>query len=88
MLGLLEAEGGYWDGVWVLGLTDDVLPASPKLNPLLPLAVLRQARAPRATPEREREWAEGMYAALCRCAPRSLSAMRTWTASENCARRR
>ena len=69
VLGLLEAEGGYWDGVWVLGLTDDVLPASPKPNPLLPLAVLRQARAPRATPEREREWAEGMYAALCRCAP-------------------
>ncbi|WP_313067573.1 PD-(D/E)XK nuclease family protein, partial [Achromobacter animicus] len=69
VLGLLEAEGGYWDGVWLLGLTDDVLPASPKPNPLLPLAVLRQARAPRATPEREREWAEGMYAALCRCAP-------------------
>ena len=82
MLGLLEAEGGCWDGVWVLGLTDDVLPASPKPNPLLPLAVLRQARAPR----REREWAEGMYAAL-RCA-RSLSAMRTWTASASCARRR
>ncbi|MGN6459329.1 MAG: PD-(D/E)XK nuclease family protein, partial [Achromobacter mucicolens] len=69
VLGLLEAEGGYWDGVWLLGLTDDVLPASPKPNPLLPLAVLRQARAPRATPEREREWAEGMFAALCRCAP-------------------
>lgn len=69
VLGLLEAEGGYWDGVWVLGLTDDVLPASPKPNPLIPLAVLRQAKAPRATPEREREWAEGMYAALCRCAP-------------------
>jgi probable DNA repair protein len=69
VLGLLEAEGGYWDGIWILGLTDDVLPASPKPNPLLPLAVLRQAKAPRATPEREREWAEGMYAALCRCAP-------------------
>ncbi|WYX29772.1 PD-(D/E)XK nuclease family protein [Achromobacter denitrificans] len=69
VLGLLEAEGGYWDGVWILGLTDDVLPAAPKPNPLLPLAVLRQAQAPRATPEREREWAEGMYAALCRCAP-------------------
>ncbi|KRC84524.1 PD-(D/E)XK nuclease superfamily protein [compost metagenome] len=69
VLGLLEAEGGSWDGVWMLGLTDDVLPASPKPNPLLPLVVLRQARAPRATPEREREWAEGMYAALCRCAP-------------------
>ncbi|EHK68270.1 PD-(D/E)XK nuclease family protein [Achromobacter arsenitoxydans] len=72
VLGLLEAEGGYWDGVWMLGLTDDVLPASPKPNPLLPLAVLRQARAPRATPEREREWAEGMYAALCRCAPQLI----------------
>lgn len=69
VLGMLEAEGGHWDGVWVLGLTDDVLPASPKPNPLLPLAVLRQAGTPRATPERERLWAEGMFNALCRCAP-------------------
>lgn len=69
VLGLLEAEGGHWDGVWVLGLTDDVLPATPQPNPLLPLMVLRQAGAPRATPERERQWAESMYAALCRCAP-------------------
>lgn len=72
VLGLLEAEGGFWDGIWMLGLTDDVLPASPKPNPLLPLAVLRQANAPRATPEREREWAEGIYAALCRCAPQVI----------------
>lgn len=72
VLGLLEAEGGFWDGIWILGLTDDVLPASPKPNPLLPLAVLRQAKAPRATPEREREWAEGIYAALCRCAPQVI----------------
>lgn len=72
VLGLLEAEGGHWDGVWVLGLTDDVLPATPQPNPLLPLGVLRQAGAPRATPERERQWAESMYAALCRCAPEVL----------------
>ncbi|WP_459615160.1 PD-(D/E)XK nuclease family protein [Bordetella sp. 2513F-2] len=69
VLGLLEAEGGAWDGIWMLGLTDDVLPASPKPNPLLPLAVLRAAGAPRATPERERLWAETLYAALCACAP-------------------
>jgi len=69
VLGLLEAEGGHWDGVWILGLTDDVLPATPQPNPLLPLTVLRQAGAPRATPERERQWAEALYAALCRCAP-------------------
>ena len=69
VLGLLEAEGGHWDGVWILGLTDDVLPATPQPNPLLPLTILRQAGAPRATPERERQWAEAQYAALCRCAP-------------------
>ena len=69
VLGLLEAEGGAWDGVWMLGLTDDVLPASPKPNPLIPLAVLRQAGAPRATPERERLWADTLYDALSRCAP-------------------
>ncbi|MGN6580766.1 MAG: PD-(D/E)XK nuclease family protein [Bordetella sp.] len=69
VLGLLEAEGGAWDGMWMLGLTDDVLPASPKPNPLLPLTVLRAVGAPRATPERERQWAETMFAALCTCAP-------------------
>ncbi|VFR54677.1 RecB family exonuclease [plant metagenome] len=69
VLGLLEAEGGRWDGVWVLGLTDDVLPAAPRPNPLLPLPALRQAQAPRATPERERQWAEDMYATLLRAAP-------------------
>ncbi len=72
VLGLLEAEGGYWDGVWMMGLTDDVLPASPKPNPLVPLLVLRLAKAPRATPEREREWAESMFAALCQCAPQII----------------
>lgn len=72
VLGLLEAEGGSWDGVWMLGLTDEVLPASPRPNPLLPLAVLRQAGAPRATPEREREWAETMFEALRACAPEMI----------------
>ena len=65
VLGLLEAEGGYWDGVWVLGLTDDVLPASPKPNPLLPLAVLRQARARAPRPNAN---ANGPKACMRRCA--------------------
>jgi probable DNA repair protein len=73
VLGLLEAEGGRWDGVWILGLTDDVLPASPKPNPLLPLAVLRHAGTPRATPERERLWAQGMLESLCHCAPEIIA---------------
>jgi len=66
VLGLLEAEGGRWDGMWMLGLNDEVLPAAPQPNPLLPAAALRRADAPRATPERERRWAGELFAALCR----------------------
>jgi probable DNA repair protein len=69
VLGLLEAEGGSWDGVWILGLTDDVLPAAAKPNPFLPLSALRQAQAPRATPEREYEWAQQIYKHLTHTAP-------------------
>lgn len=69
VLGFLESEGGRWDAVWVLGLTDDVLPAVPRPNPFIPLAALRQANAPRATPDRELHWAGAMYAALLECAP-------------------
>lgn len=69
VLGLLEAEGGRWDGVWILGLTDDVLPAAPKPNPFIPLSALRAAQAPRATPEREYEWAQQIYTHLTHTAP-------------------
>lgn len=70
VLGFLESEGGRWDGVWVLGLTDDVLPAVPQPNPLIPLAALRRVNAPRATPERELQWAQSIYNSLLMSAPR------------------
>jgi len=70
VLGFLEAEHGQWDAVWVLGLTDDVIPASPDPNPFLPVAALARAGAPRATPEREKAWAIDMLQALCGVAPR------------------
>ena len=69
VLGLLEAEGGKWDAICLVGLTDEVLPAVAKPNPFIPLAALRQAQAPRATPERERQWAEQIFANLCQTAP-------------------
>lgn len=69
--GFLEAEGGHWDGVWMLGLTDEVLPSAPRPNPLLPLSALRRANAPRATPERELQWARTMFEALLCTAPRA-----------------
>jgi len=69
VLGLLEAEGGQWDAIWMLGLTDEVLPAVAKPNPFIPVQALRQAQAPRSTPERERQWAEKIFEALCHTAP-------------------
>ena len=69
VLGMLEAEGGRWDGVWILGLTDEVFPAIAKPNPFIPLSELRRVGAPRATPEREREWAVHMHGQLCALAP-------------------
>src|SRR5690606_14249038 len=67
--GFLEAEGGQWAGVWILGLTDEVLPSAPKPNPLLPLSALKRANAPRATPERELHWARTMFNSLLCPAP-------------------
>lgn len=69
VLGLLEAEGGQWDGVWVMDMTDSVLPAAVSPNPLLPRQALSQAQAPRSTAQREREWAQTMFQTLCELAP-------------------
>ena len=70
VLGFLEAEHGQWDAVWILGLTDEVLPASPDPNPFLPAPAQARAGAPRATPEREKQWAQEMLRALCEVAPK------------------
>ena len=69
VLGLLEAEGGHWDAIWVIGVTDDVLPAIPDPNPFIPYEVLRAAQAPRSTPERELQWAAQMVATLKTATP-------------------
>ncbi|UOD49933.1 PD-(D/E)XK nuclease family protein [Orrella daihaiensis] len=66
VLGLLEAEGGRWDGVWVMGMTDEVLPAVINPNPLIPVTALAQAGAPRSTAQRELEWATQLMQALQR----------------------
>lgn len=72
VLGLLEAEGERWDGVWILGMTDDVLPAPPSPNPLLPASALAEANAPRATAARELAYAHDLFDALLHCAPQVI----------------
>jgi probable DNA repair protein len=79
VLGLLEAEGGRWDGVWVMGLTDQVLPAVPSPNPLIPTPALARAGAPRSTPARELQWAQRLYAEILCLAP---SLVFSWSVRE------
>ncbi len=53
ILGLLEAAGMRFDKLWILGLHDDVWPASPRPQPLIPMPIQRRYQLPHATAERE-----------------------------------
>ena len=57
IIGLLEAGGLEFDATWIVGLSDDVLPAAPRPNPLLPIAVQQQAGTPHASARRESRFA-------------------------------
>lgn len=69
IVGLYEIEGGQWDAVWVLGLTDDVLPQMPNPNPYLPIASQRRANVVHASPESEMQWAYQIFNAILRTSP-------------------
>lgn len=64
VLGLLEATGLEFDGLWVSGLHDGVLPAPLRPCPLLPAALQRERRMPRACPAHELDLAHEMVARL------------------------
>lgn len=69
VLGMLEAAGMRFDGVWVMGMRDDAWPPPPDPNPFLPLSVQRRHGLPRATPERELELARRLGRRLEAAAP-------------------
>ena len=69
VLGLLEAVGQRFDGLWIMGMSDTVLPAAPRPNPLIPPAVQRQLGLPHASPEREQAFARALLGALVGAAP-------------------
>lgn len=49
ILGVLEAGGLTFDGLWVMGLSDSNWPPPPRPNPFLPLALQRAAGLPHST---------------------------------------
>jgi probable DNA repair protein len=68
VLGLFETAGLEWDGLWVSGLHDGVLPASLRPCPLLPASMQRERGMPRACPDTELALAQGLVARLGRAA--------------------
>lgn len=70
VLGVLEATGLEFDHVFVTGLTDEALPASPRPNPFLPFGLQRRAGVPHAGAEWETKFARRALSQWCAAAPR------------------
>ena len=64
VLGLLETAGLEFDGLWVTGMHDGVLPAPLRPCALLPAALQRERAMPRACPDNELALARRMVARL------------------------
>lgn len=74
VLGMLEATALDFDHLFVTGLTDDTLPASPRPNPFLPFGMQRRLAVPHASAEWETQFARRALAQWRAAAPRvSLS---------------
>ncbi|MGM0632989.1 MAG: PD-(D/E)XK nuclease family protein [Pseudomonadota bacterium] len=69
VLGLFEALGQQFDGLWVMGLHDGVWPEPPRPNPFLPSWLQRERQLPRATAARELGFAEQLTGELLGGAP-------------------
>ncbi|MEK7875401.1 MAG: PD-(D/E)XK nuclease family protein, partial [Pseudomonadota bacterium] len=49
ILGVLEAAGMEFDHLWVMGLSDEAWPQSPRPNPFLPIELQRAAQLPQGS---------------------------------------
>lgn len=58
VMGMLEAGGQNFDGLWILGLTNDAWPRMPSPNPFIPMPVQRTFELPRSDANRELKYAQ------------------------------
>ena len=69
ILGLFETAGISFDYLWIAGLQDDVLPASPSPNPLLPLTLQKELGLPQSSYEKELAYGQILFRRLIGAAP-------------------
>jgi probable DNA repair protein len=58
ILGLLEASGCEFDSLWVMGLTDQCLPAKPQLSAFIPVELQHTLQMPYSSAQRELQLAK------------------------------
>lgn len=69
VLGLLEASGLDFDGMWVMGMQDSAWPPPARPNPLLPAEAQRKVGAPNASASIQLAFAQQLHAMLLTAAP-------------------
>ena len=69
ILGTLEAAAMRFEHLWITGMHDEEMPATPKPNPFLPIRLQRTHRVARASAERELEFARSVVDGLLAAAP-------------------
>lgn len=69
VMGLLEMADTPLDAIWVMGMNEHLWPPAARPNPLLPAELQRQACAPNASAEVQRQFAQVIHRRLLRSAP-------------------
>ncbi len=69
VMGLLEAAGLEFDGLWITGLHDAAWPDHPRPNPFIPIDLQRRYNLPHASAARELEFARRLTGWLLASAP-------------------
>lgn len=69
VMGLLEAAGLEFDGLWITGLHDAAWPAHPRPNPFIPIELQRRHNLPHGSAARELDFARRLTGWLLASAP-------------------
>jgi ATP-dependent helicase/nuclease subunit B len=72
IMGMLEAAGLNFDGLWIVGLDDEALPAPSNPNPFLPVSLQREYNLPHSSAEKELEFSKNLMERLLGGAPQAV----------------
>ena len=70
IMGMLEAGGQQFDGLWVMGMTGEAWAREANPNPFLPMALQREYKIPRSDASRELLYAQTLTQRLAKSSPK------------------